>query len=159
MSTIQDHPSAFGSYMPAVPQDEAKLKQFAETVTGSDSLRFFAVAHGYKRSAEEAEQVYVKARAMLHALSGQAPISDEMLDAVNGRITLAGIGAAIGAAGSLTIAVGCFTASPCTGGTPLVVAAAAIASLSGAAALSVGAGARAVGAGIGAAGGHIIRKS
>jgi hypothetical protein len=84
MSTIQDHPSAFGSYMPAVPQDEAKLKQFAETVTGSDSLRFFAVAHGYKRSAEEAEQVYVKARAMLHALSGQAPISDEMLDAVNG---------------------------------------------------------------------------
>lgn len=41
MSTIQDHPPPFGSDMAAVPKDEAKLKQLAETVASPDSLRSF----------------------------------------------------------------------------------------------------------------------
>lgn len=165
MSTLQNHPPAFGSHMAAVLQDEAKLKQFAETVTGPESLRAFAATNGYDLSAEEAEQVYDKAAAMLDASSGRAPISDEMLENVNGGISLAGIGAAIGglgAAASLTLAVGCVMAAPFTGGASLAGAAAAIAGLSGASAVTVGVGALAagaVGAGIGAVGGHIVENS
>lgn len=164
MSISQEHPS-FGRYMAAVLQDEAKLKQFAETVTGPESLRSFAAERGHALSAEEAEQVYAKAGALLEASSGRSPMSDELLADVNGGISLAAIGATIGgigAAASLTLAVGCVMAAPFTGGASLAGAAAAIAGLSGTAAATVGVGALAagaVGAGIGAAGGHIIENS
>lgn len=148
-----------------VLQDAAKLKQFTETVTGPASLRSFASDHGYTLSANDAEQVYARAAALLEASSGRAPISDELLESVNGGISLMAVGAAIGgigAAASLTLAVGCIMAAPFTGGATLTGAAAAIAGLSGTAAASVGAGALAagaIGAGIGAAGGHIIENS
>lgn len=113
MSTIQDHTLAFSSDMNAVLQNEAKLKQCAETVTGPDSLSSLAASRRDDLSAEKTEHVYAKAGAMQDASSGRAPMSDEMPDAVDGGIRLAGIGAAIGglgAAASLTIAVGCIMA-------------------------------------------------
>ena len=165
MSTLKEHAHEFGSYMAAVLQDETKLTQFTDTVTGPESLRSFASAHGYELSVAEAEQVYARAGALLDAASGRGPIGDELLEGVNGGISLTAIGATIGgigAAASLTLAVGCVMAAPFTGGASLAGAVAAIAGLSGSAAASVGAGALAagvVGAGIGAAGGRIIENS
>lgn len=100
MSMILDHLLALGDFRAAMPQDEAKLKQSAETGTDSDRLGSASAVHGYALSAEEAKQIDVKAGAMLAASSGRAPISVEILDAINSGITLAGIDAAIGRFGT-----------------------------------------------------------
>jgi hypothetical protein len=164
MTGIEQSQHAFGSYMATVLEDQTKLKQFVGSVTDSRSLRAFAAARGYQMSAVEADGIYAKARALLNASSGQAPLNDELLESVTGGISLAAIGAAVGglgAAGALTLAVG-FAMIPASGGASLAVATAMIAGLSSTAAASVAVGAAAagaVGAGIGAAGGYVVEHS
>jgi hypothetical protein len=165
MTTNKQSSQEFGSYMASVLQDEAGLKQFVDSVTDPQSLRSFATAHGHEMSASEAEAIYVKARTLIDASSGGTQIGDELLESVNGGISMASIGAAIGGVGgalALTLAVGCVAAAPFTGGASLAGAVSALAGLSGAAAATVGAGALAagaVGASIGAVGGHIVQNS
>jgi hypothetical protein len=164
MTTTEQSQRDFGNYMNAVMQDETKLKQFVGSVTDPKSLQAFAAAHGYRMPASEAERVYAKGRALLDASSGQGPLNDDLLESVNGGISLSAIGAAIGglgAAGALTLAVG-LAMAPVSGGASLAMAAAAIAGLSSSAAASVAVGAvaaGALGAGIGAAGGYVIEHS
>lgn len=164
MTTVKMTSHEFAEYMATVMQDETKLKQFVGSVTDPKSLQAFASAHGYEMPAPEAEAFYAKGRALLDASNDQGPLNDELLESVNGGISLAAIGAAIGgigAAGALTLAVGVAMA-PFSGGASIAVAATAIAGLSGSAAASVAVGAVAagvVGAGIGAAGGYAIEHS
>ncbi|MBX6742044.1 MAG: hypothetical protein IRY87_08360 [Acetobacteraceae bacterium] len=152
----------FREFMVTVVRDEAKLKEFGETVKDSEGLLQFAAANGHNLSRPDAEKIFAGATEFASSKENQDRISDELLENVAGGLSGVGWGAiGGGVAGALGVAYGVLSilAAPATGGASLIAAAAAL-SASGAAGLAGGAlVGGAVGAGAGALAGHIVDQS
>lgn len=154
------NPTTFPEFVVGLVKDEARFRAFSETVTSPEALRRFAEANGYALAPAEAERVFNAAVTFTKSPEAQQ-IDENSLEAVNGGISWAGIGAiaggAIGTIGMGIALAGALATGPLA---PTMVAAVMGLSASGAfgmAATSAAAGV--VGAVTGALGGHAIDES
>lgn len=157
---MQTKEATFPEFVVGLVKDEAKFREFSTTATSPEGLRRFAEANGYMLAPAEAERVFNDAVAFTKSPEAQQ-LDENSLEAVNGGISWAGIGAiaggVVGTVGFGLAMAGALATGPLA---PTMVAAVMGLSASGAFGLAASsATAGVVGAVAGALGGHAIDES